>query len=106
VNAAVTNAAGEGPLDALKRVVQECDEWRARARTAEHLLMSTGVYDRINEQERVRVDRWWNTYDAAISGILSGCEKGSEMDKKAHVWARSKANHAHGTLKPKVEKPA
>jgi hypothetical protein len=57
-------------------------------------------------RESKRVARWWHTYDAAITGILSGCEKGSEMDKKAHVWARSKANHAHGTLKPKVEKPA
>jgi hypothetical protein len=68
------------------------------------LALLTEISETVLEAKRVA--RWWSTYNSALAGILSGCERGSEMDKKAHLWARSKANHAHGTLKPKVEKPA
>jgi hypothetical protein len=85
-----------GSVADRQKLIAERDEYMSRARTAEHLLRSTGVYDRISEQERIRVARWHATRDAALSGLLVN---NSIVGKRNVEIASDYANEIHGPLK-------
>lgn len=45
--------------------------------------------------EENRVDRWWGTYNAALTGLRTTCGC-----SEAHTSAKRSANVAHGPLEP------
>jgi hypothetical protein len=47
-----------------------------------------------------RVDRWWATYNAALTGLLANPQSGTNWGL-CHDNAHRVANHAHGALEAK-----
>lgn len=53
--------------------------------------------------ERERRHRWWETYNAALTGLLQGLEAGGVLWERAGGIAKQYADEAHGPLEAKKE---
>lgn len=51
--------------------------------------------DRQEAREQCRIDLWWSTYNAAVTGL---CAHGNEAPNIVHTKAVKIAEEAHGPL--------
>lgn len=84
--------------DGMLELARFLEELNARV---ERLERSAADAVALYDLEHERQARWWSTYHAALTGLLSGAEVGSENERAAHKRACAYANKNHGPLTPK-----
>lgn len=84
--------------DGMLELSRFLEELSARV---ERLERSAADAVALYDAEAERQGRWWSTYRAALTGLLSGVEIGSDHERQAHKRACAYANRNHGPLPPK-----
>jgi len=91
----------------IRKLRESVKQWKGRSEglgsrlyESEWLVKHYGVHERLDKQEKERVERWWVTYNAAITGLIAS---NAVLHASIDDVAKTHADKAHGPLNKPAE---